>query len=224
MTRRLRLLLVLVVICVSSTGCAGGDNEAPTHLVDGTEASEPRVMLEDVSSPVLTRVRVIPPDEVEDGSIAASCLDERRPAQPASVLVERLGVESETVTYRDRSGIWLQGCDDTGNADGKWCGGAVGRLYGGHLRDPRLNIAACETSDGNPVALAWVEPSADARFLVLEQPGYAEVFEVAGKLPIRLATTSGVQLAGSTATFDLTEHDAEGKLLRRYRLEAAVAG
>jgi hypothetical protein len=69
-----------------------------------------------------------------------------------------------------------------------------------------------------------VEPSEGSKYLVLEQPGHAEVFEAAGDLPIRVATTQGVLVDGSSAAFELSEHDAEGRLVRRYTLEPAVAG
>jgi hypothetical protein len=74
------------------------------------------------------------------------------------------------------------------------------------------------------VGFAWVDPSESSRYLVVEQPGYAEVYEVAGDLPIRVTTTRGVRFEGASATFQILEHDAEGRLVRRYTLEAAVAG
>jgi hypothetical protein len=224
MTSR-RLLLLLVVVGANSTGCAAGDR-VPSRLADGTEAAPPPVELESVSAPVLTSVRVIS-GAVEPGSPAAACLRARRPARADPPLVVRVGVATSTVTYRDTSGRWLQGCDKAADPDAQekaWCGGAAGRLYGGHLRDPRLNIAACTTPEGDPVGFAWVEPSESSRYLVVEQPGYAEVYEVAGDLPIRVTTTRGVRFEGASATFQILEHDAEGRLVRRYTLEAAVAG
>ena len=105
-----------------------------------------------------------------------------------------------------------------------WCGGAAGRLYSGHLRDPRLNMATCDSVDGDPMGFAWVEPDPKAKYLVVEQPGYAEVYETAGDLPVRVATVSGVLIEGSRATFELSEHDEAGRALRAYRLDARVAG
>jgi hypothetical protein len=224
--RRLVLLVALIVAATSSAGCAERDS-LPSRLVDGTEAAAPPVELEGVSAPVLTRVRVISRD-VEPGSPVAWCVHARRPASAVPPLVVRVGVTTRTVTYRDASGRWLQGCDGSTEPDGQegqaWCGGAAGRLYDGHLRDARLNIAACTTPEGEPVGFAWVEPSDTSAYLVLEQPGYAEVFETAGGLPIRIATSSGVRVEGSAATFEVSEHDAAGRRLRKYTLEAAVAG
>ena len=91
----------------------------------------------------------------------------------------------------------------------------------GRLRDPRLNIG-CRTEDDEMVGFVWVRARRRARYVSVEQPDYVEVYEVASDLPVRVATRNGVQVEGSRATFDLFEHDANGQLLRRYRLEAAV--
>ena len=50
------------------------------------------------------------------------------------------------------------------------------------------------------------------------------MYEVAGGLPVRVATTSRVDAETSSAVFDISEHDAAGKLLRSYELRAQVAG
>jgi hypothetical protein len=92
------------------------------------------------------------------------------------------------------------------------------------LRDPRLDLAGCTTAEGDPVAFAWIEPSRDASFVAVRQRGYVEVYPVAGRLPVRVATTSGISLAESRATFEVSEHDATGALLRRSSVEARVAG
>ena len=95
-------------------------------------------------------------------------------------------------------------------------------LYDGHLRDPRVSIG-CTTAGGKRVGFAWVEPANSARYVVVEQPGFVEVYEVADALPVRIATTSGVSIERSHATFEISEHDRQGALLREYRLDAAVA-
>ncbi len=74
------------------------------------------------------------------------------------------------------------------------------------------------------VGFVWVQPGRRARYVSVEQTEYVEVYEVASNLPVRVATRNGVRVEGSRATFDLFEHDANGQLLRKYRLEAAVAG
>ena len=140
-------------------------------------------------------------------------------------LVERVGAHGASVTLRDASGLY--GCDDSlgrREEDRRWCGGSFGRLYGGHLRDPRLDIAGCSTADGLAMGFAWVQATRGVRYIVVEQPGYAEVYEVAAGLPVRISTTTGVHVEGSRASFDISEHDERGRLVRRYRLEAVPAG
>lgn len=195
--------------------------------MDGMSAPELSVRLEGIDDPaVLTRVRIVDVRDIEPGSLAADCLRGRaQDARPTSRLVERVGANGASVTLRDLSG--LHGCDDSPGRreeDRRWCGSSFGRLYSGHLRDPRLDIAGCSTADGLAMGFAWVEAIRGARYIVVKQPGYAEVYEVAAGLPVRISTTTGVEIEGSRATFDVSEHDAEGGLLRKYRLEAAVAG
>jgi hypothetical protein len=51
-----------------------------------------------------------------------------------------------------------------------------------------------------------------------------EVYPVRGHFPVRIATTTGIDVAGSRASFEVSEHDARGRLLRAHELEARVAG
>jgi hypothetical protein len=60
--------------------------------------------------------------------------------------------------------------------------------------------------------------------VVVEEPRYAEVYRIVEGVPVRVATTSSVEIDESRATIQLSEHDRGGRRLRRYRLEAAVAG
>ena len=140
--------------------------------------------------------------------------------------MERVGVNSESVTFRESPGRGIFGCDNSvgpREEDRRWCGGSYGVLHSGRLRDPRLSIG-CQTRDGTPMGFVWIEPEPDAMYVVVAQPGYAEVYGVAGGLPVRVATTAGVEIDGSRASFDLREHAADGRLLRAYRVEAVVAG
>ncbi len=41
---------------------------------------------------------------------------------------------------------------------------------------------------------------------------------------MRISTVSGVDIETSSATFSISEHDAEGRRIREYELEAFVAG
>jgi hypothetical protein len=77
--------------------------------------------------------------------------------------------------------------------------------------------------DGDPVGFAWIEPGAGAAYIVVRQSGYAEVYAVAGDVPVRV-TTADADLMSSRASFSISEHDGDGRRLRMYELEAQVAG
>jgi hypothetical protein len=194
--------------------------------MDGSPAHPPPVELEETDEPtILTRERVIEIADVPRESLGASCIRERRQdLRPQAVLVERVGVRGESVTLR--AGSRLASCD---NSQGpreesrRWCGGSFGQLYRGRLRDPRLDIG-CRTRRGEPMGFVWVEPREVTRYVAVEQPGYTEVYAVAGGLPVRVSTTSDVDIDRSSAVFQVSEHDTGGGLVRRYRLEAHVAG
>jgi hypothetical protein len=220
------MLAASAITVVLSAGCDGG-NSTPKALVDGTPAAPPGVELQGVQGPaVMTKVRVVPVSRVRPGSRAATCLRRITGAgEPSGSVVERVGVAGGSVTVR--AGPWLHACDNTPGARGAErhsCGISSGRLYGGRLRDPRLDIAGCASVDGAPMGFAWVDASRRAHYVVVQQRGYAEVYEVAAGFPIRIATTTSVSLEDSSAAFDLREHDADGNLIRRYELEAFVAG
>ena len=121
----------------------------------------------------------------------------------------------------------LYACDGRpahGSGTANWCGTAYGRLEHGRLLDPRLDLSACTDVGGRPLAFAWMEARDDARYVAVRQPGYTEVYPVRGRVPVRIASTTGVDLERSRASFEISEHDARGQLLRAYELEASVAG
>lgn len=196
--------------------------------MDGSPARDVPVELEGVDQPtVLTLVRVVRTAERQPDTASASCLRGRnwgiRAAGPS---VERVGVYSASVTFRQVSRRGIFGCDNSPGPreeNRRWCDGAFGRLYGGHLRDPRLGLG-CSTSDGERMGFVWIEPVHEARYVSVAQPGFAEVYEVAGGLPVRIATTSGLSADPLGATFHVSEHDADGRLLRRFQLDAVPAG
>lgn len=218
------LLALAAVMPLAS--CNGNGEPSPKKLMDGSPAREAPVELEGIDAPtVLTKVlsRTVM-DEL--GTDSRSCLRGRTGMDAAGPSIERVGVSSESVTLRESSGRGVFGCDNSlgPREEGRrWCASTYGVLYSGHLRDPRLSIG-CQTRDETPMGFAWIEPEPSAMYVVVEQPGYAEVYAVAGALPVRVATTTGVEIEGSRASFDLREHTRDGGLLRAYRLEAAVAG
>jgi len=92
------------------------------------------------------------------------------------------------------------------------------------VADPRLDLAACPSASERVVAFAWVEPDARARYVVVRQDRFAEAYRTAGGLPVRIASTSRIDITHSAATFAVSEHDGQGRLLHRYALRAQVAG
>jgi hypothetical protein len=145
-------------------------------------------------------------------------------APDGRAIVERVGAVGSSVTFASVSG--LHGCDDGQRREARrhWCGIAFGMLRRGRLDDPRLDVAGCRTVSGGPIGFVWVKAGAETRYVAVSQDGYAEVYEPAAGLPIRIATSAGVTVDGSRATFRISEHDARGRLLRRYRLDAVPAG
>ncbi|HET7744285.1 MAG TPA: hypothetical protein VFK76_06035 [Gaiellaceae bacterium] len=59
--------------------------------------------------------------------------------------------------------------------------------------------------------------------MAVRQRGYAEVYEVAGRLPIRIAT-SDVDADSLRASFAVSEYSRDGTLVREYGLTATPAG
>jgi hypothetical protein len=148
-------------------------------------------------------------------------------AVDGAVIVERIGVFGESLTFADDAGKTLYSCDGGTDPSGErrppWCGGSSGRLLHGRLLDPRLDIL-CRDHEGRPLAYAWVVPVPGAHWIGVDQGSYTEVYEVLAGLPVRVATLRGIQLGRSRATFAVTQFDATGKALVKGPLETAVAG
>ena len=81
----------------------------------------------------------------------------------------------------------------------------------------------CEDAERHFLGLAWIEPVAGARYVVLREALYAEVYEVAAGLPVRVATHD-VDVGTSSATFRIEQYDGVGRRLARRTLHAFVAG
>ena len=97
-------------------------------------------------------------------------------------------------------------------------------MHAGRLLDPRLELAGCSTSSGDPIAFAWIEPGRRTRYVALHRNGFVEVYPVLAGLPVRVATTSDIDLDTSSASFEVSEYDADGRRIRSYTLDARVAG
>jgi hypothetical protein len=146
---------------------------------------------------------------------------------PIGDVVVRVGVNGRSITVGAASSRTLYACDGGAEREVReepWCGGAFARLERGRLLDPRLDLTGCTSPSGRPLAFVWLEPGQDVRYVAVRQPGYLEVYAMKGRLPMRIATTTGIDIEGSRASFELSEHDAEGRLLRAYDLDVRVAG
>ena len=228
MGRRLaNCVAVLVVGSLFAAGCNNNDSSAPATLMNGARAPELAVHLEGVEGPLVTTlVATSRIDAIESGSKIAECVERAGGDRLSGPIVVRVGVSGESATFRNETRHGLHGCDNSPGpreAGRQACGVAFGQLSEGRLRDPRLNVGACTTKDGEPLGFAWVEPVPNARYVAVEQDGFVEVYELAGGLPIRV-TTNEVDIERSSAAFTLSEHATNGELIRRHRVEARVAG
>lgn len=194
-------------------------------LVDGSRARQPPVELGGIDLPaVLTGTRTRGSGPTVDARIR-SCAEQGWSPRPSGPAVLRTGVDGESVTFGGGARGAVHACDDSSReASATWCGVAFGRRVGGRLLDPRLDLGGCFSADGLPVAFVWVEPADLTRYVVVRHDAYAEVYEVAEGLPVRVTTKEDVDLERSRATFDVSEHAASGALLRTYVLTAATAG
>jgi hypothetical protein len=217
---------VIAIAALIQAACFGG-NDPPARLVDGTAARQPPVALDGTDSPqVETRATAIDLGGDVPAHVAR-CLVNKLEHTRRAPAVLRVGVDGMSVTFSTASGHRLVACDGTATHDRPnppWCGRALGRVSGGRLLDPRLDLASCSTASGDSVAFVWVETGERARYVGVDRGSFLEAYPVIGHLPVRIATTSGIDLDSSTASFEISEHDARGHLLRSYPMRARVAG
>ena len=221
----LRSLVLLGIVLI--VGCGGGGAHLPATLLDGSALpTVPAPLRGVVGRAVVTRVRVLRPSGQRSGLHRCLALVVPVELGGGEPVVERIGVDLRSLTFRGRPRGWIRGCDATaGPAEpgGPWCGGSVGRLRPtGALYDPRLNIL-CRDAHGEPVGAAWIEPLPRARYLAVEGPGYTEVYRAAAGLPVRVSTHD-VDEEASSATFRVSQYAADGTRLSRTSIRAAVAG
>jgi len=169
------LAVVLLVGCDRS-----GDR--PQRLLYGEPAQEFRP----VAGSVIALGRVL--EGATLGSRFTSCRPARGRIGNDSMVVERIGVFGESLTFADAAHKTLYGCDGGVDAAGErrlpWCGNPAGLLFHGKLLDPRLDVL-CRDRKGRPLAYAWVEPAAGVRWIGVDQGGYIEIYEVLAGLPVR---------------------------------------
>ncbi len=217
----------LTAVALAVVGCADRGHRVETrHLVDGSVSSAlPRALGAVADGLIMSRVRVRRAMRLDPRgrTCVASFRGEFTVAADA-VVVERTGVTGASLTFSDARRHVVLGCDRTGRgaAGSAWCARSVGRRVNGRLEDPRLDIL-CVGRRGDPVGFAWIEPMPATRWVVVGAGGDREVEPVAAGLPVRVATRA-VDAATSSATFAVSEYDATGAELARYRLPVRVAG
>jgi hypothetical protein len=213
-------LAALLLGVVLLAGCDSGDAR-PERLLYGETALE----FKPVPGSVITIGRGL--DGTTLGRRFASCRPTGAGIRNDAVVVERIGVFGESLTFADSDGKTLYACDGGTDPAGErkppWCGSSAGRLFSGKLLDPRLDIL-CRDRKGRPLAYAWVEPAAGVRWIGVDQGMYTEIYEVLAGLPVRIASARGIQPGRARATFDVTQYDRLGEELVKGKVEAAVAG
>jgi len=213
-----RAVLLIVSLSIPLAGCDSG-KKPPRKLLYGEAAAE----FKPAPNSVISVGRVL------TGTALGRRFTLCRPSGiPADVrVIERIGVFSESLTFADRRNRMLYSCDGGIDSAGErrlpWCGGSAGRLVAGRLLDPRLDLV-CQGRGGKPLAYAWLSPAHGVRWIAVDQGPYTEVYEVLGRLPVRIATATHIDRARSRATFLVTQYDSHGTPLIKGRLEAGVAG
>ena len=213
-----RTVLLLAVLLLAGCDSGGG---RPERLLYGEPAPE----LAAVPGSVVAIGRVLHGTTL--GRRFTSCLPTGAGIGTDTIVVERIGVLGESLTFADSGRKTVYACDGgidpLGERKPPWCGGSAGHLFGGKLLDPRLDIL-CRDKKGRTLAYAWVDPAAGVRWIGVDQGKYTEVYEVLARLPVRIASIRGIKAGRARAAFDVTQYDGHGKELIRGKLEAAVAG
>jgi hypothetical protein len=212
-------MLTIAAVAAVAAGC-GGAHDRPARLLDGT----PAMRFQPIEDSVVAAGRLLQLDDRADRCLAAA---DRAKVAADTPVVERVGVDGESLTFASRDDAVAFACDAGVDPAGErplpWCHTVVGELDHGHVLDPRLDVM-CRDRGRRPLAYAFVEPVAGARWIGVRHDGYVELYEVLGDLPVRFVTTTGIDLANARATFELTQYDSEGRELTHGEMEASVAG
>jgi hypothetical protein len=141
----------------------------------------------------------------------------RGPSAVTGHAIERTGRSGRSITLR--SGSRILGCDGVPASEGAFCASAVGLLRRGELVDPRLSLT-CRVR-GRTIGFGWMEPLRGARWIVVRVRGSAELYPVAGELPVRVTTT---RVGLDSAVFDVAQYTGSWHELERRRLVLHVSG
>jgi hypothetical protein len=213
---------VLLVRALGEDGSATGGG--PVRLVDGSAAlAEPTGFPRGVRGVV--HVRRADRSDASDLAACERMLGLRRlPAE--TLVVERIGVDGRSLTFRDPRTRRVYGCDAsarTAEAGGPWCGAVVGTLARGRLTDPRLDLANCRDAAGDAVAFVWVDAPRAAEWLAVERYGEPEYYRAGGGIPVRIA--SAVAVSGpDSAVVSVTLYGPGARERGRLTVRATVAG
>jgi hypothetical protein len=214
----LRHAAVLVLSLVAA-GCASTASR-PKRLLDG----RPAVVFRPVPDSVVAAGRVLRLADVGGNCLFAGDRDD---VAPDAYVVERVGVDNRSLTFANRDGTGVYACDGGADAAGErptpWCATVFGELLQGRLLDPRLDVL-CRDRERRPIAYAFVEPLAEARWVGVRQAGYVELYEALAGLPVRIATARALETDAARARFEIIQYDAHGRELVAGTLEAGVAG
>ena len=210
-------LCILVAAAVPAVALAGHAT-APRHLIDGSTAPAVPAVLEGQGGAfVMTKVRVRP--KAEMSRLLRTCPS--GPLVARRSIVERIGVNGRDITFLAAPSE-IEGCDRNPRARAihrPWCGSSGWGFRNGRVSDARLDI--CSDGSGRAVvAFGWINAPPRAKWIVVDQPGFREVYPVAAGLPVRVSTVSEI---GSPTTFRITQYDAHGVLLARRVVKASIA-
>ncbi|HST26651.1 MAG TPA: hypothetical protein VLJ76_11745 [Gaiellaceae bacterium] len=214
--------LCALAVAVAAPAVAGGaPRPIPSRLVDGSSPPAVPAALRSLGGRlVMTRVRI--GAVKEERGLVSTC------PTPQSVggsepFAERIGANGRDVTFL-LSSREVAACDRDPRARslyGPWCGRAGWTVYGGRVSDPRLTV--CTRRDGAAIAaFGWIDPIRGSRWIVVDQPGFREVYPVVGELPVRVETVAGID-AVRGAVFRTTQYDARGRLLAARKVAAVIA-
>lgn len=217
------LFAVVVVVsaaAVMSAGC--GSSHPPVKLADGSSGRPIPTALERLGkTAVFASERAVRVQALDARERSCVRLSAGRALAPDQLLVKRVDHLGASVTFRPRGGPFVFGCTSSGPSDG-WCGHVVGEIRHGHLFDPRLDIA-CRTAAGDPIGSAWIDPVAQARWIVVRDHGVIQIYPTAASLPVRVTTLS-VDIPTATAVFRVEQYDRQGTRVSEATLRTAVAG
>jgi len=195
-------------------------SDAQPRLVDGSSPPQvPRVLRAYGKTLRMTRVRVTTVHTMP--ASLAGCPEARR-AGGGNPVVERVGFSGRSVTFLvDRT--LIAGCDRNPKARatyGPWCGTSGWRFRDGRVSDARLDVCY---GNGKPVAaFGWVNSLRRAKWVVVDQPRYREVYPVAPGVPVRVSTIAGL-FPGRSVVFRTAQYDMHGVLLVRRKVVAVIA-